>query len=52
MELSFFSFVLEGIPTTQQYKVSSSLEEADEGALMDIPAKDPKAILILILIFS
>ena len=45
---SFFSSVLEGIPTAQQYKVSSSLEEVDEGALVDRQADNPEATLILI----
>ena len=36
------------MPTAQQYKVSFSLEEADEGALVDVPTNDPEAILVLI----
>ena len=46
-ELSFFSSVLEGIPAAQQYTVSSSLEEADKGTLMDVPKSDLEATFVL-----
>ena len=36
------------MPTTQLYRVSSSLEEWDKGTLVDVPASDLEAILILI----